>query len=131
MNKYTFEAFTGKGEYFGNVTVMETTWHKMEAAKAAGAVIVVNKNWRYTGNARFQRIEKLAQTNTKTDGVPKQIVWACYGDNGNLTKGSGPLATLHARKTAKMAQENGGLLRGRLTRTDNIITINEQQRGRA
>ena len=105
MKKYTFEAYTGTGELFGDVTVVESTWNKMQEAKAAGAVIVVNKNWRYTGNARFARIEKLAQTNTKTDGVPKQIIWACFGDNGNTTRGAGPFATLHARRAAKKAAQ--------------------------
>ena len=56
-----------------------TTLAKIASARAAGAEIVENANWRFTGRgAGYARIEKLAQTNSRRHGRPVRIVWACY-----------------------------------------------------
>ena len=57
----------------------QSTLQKIQEARAAGAVIIENRNWRYAGRADgFTRVEKIAQTNDRMRGYPKRIIWACY-----------------------------------------------------
>jgi len=52
---------------------------KIATARAAGAEIIENRNFRFTGkHLGFSRVEPLARTNSRLRGWHLRIVWACY-----------------------------------------------------
>lgn len=65
------------------ISVTERIAEKVQAASEAGATIVVNKSWNYTGRGLgFERVERLSQTNSKRGGKPTRVIWACYRAKG-------------------------------------------------
>lgn len=76
----------------GNIaTVSENTAEKVNAARKAGAIIIINKNWQTSGELVETEIGekeiKLCQTNNSTrNGGIKHIVWAVYKVNRNNTE---------------------------------------------
>ena len=83
MANHTISGTTSSGKYFGNITVTQGTMDKIEAAEAKGATIVVNADYMFQGK-RSQRVEKLAQTNSRNSGrYVNHIVWAVFGESGS------------------------------------------------
>lgn len=56
-----------------------TTYAKIATAQLQGAEIIVNANARYTGKRRgFKSVDRIAQTNSRMNGWPTSVIWACY-----------------------------------------------------